>query len=141
MICREYGAPWVSIHIRHGPTARPRPSTGTVLAHCPVTQTATTRDGSTAPVARPRAAASRTSSHQWAASWVAASPSRWVDTGAWSCQATEPASETRPTFSALVPRSTASTNWADGGPERGSATQESDSSSSPSERVSSRLAR
>src|SRR5262245_32114637 len=69
----EYGAPRVSLQSTHGPTGCPAGSTGIVLAHWPVTLTATTREASTA--AAPRRTEAAITCHQCSASWVCAPPS------------------------------------------------------------------
>jgi hypothetical protein len=91
MTPRLWGPPRVSDHSWQGPTGTPSTSTGTVLAHCPVQETATTVDGSTTPDARARRAESRTRSHHRAASWVAPpSGPRSVGTARCSCQRHQP---------------------------------------------------
>src|SRR5665213_3425999 len=96
---RLWGPPRVSDQSWHGPTGMPSPSTGTVLAHWPVHDTATTVDGSTTPDARARRDESRMRSHQSPASWVAASSDpRSVGTARCSCQATAPTRDPRPTL-------------------------------------------
>ncbi len=102
--------PRVSIHITQSETGSPAASTGTVLAHCPVTLTAATRSAVTSDPASARRVASLTMSHHSPASCTAPpSPSRRVLRATWSCQAILPTSDTRPTLSPPVPRSTART--------------------------------
>ena len=68
---RECGPPRVSDHSWQGPTGTPSGPTGTVLAHWPVHDTATTRAGSTTPDPRARRADVVIRSHHCPASWVA----------------------------------------------------------------------
>src|SRR5438094_8253706 len=92
-------APLVSIHWMLEATGVPSASTGTVLAHCPVTLTATTSDASTAPDASPSRARSQTSCHQSSASCSAPPPGRYsVSTAAWLDHARRPVTDTKPTL-------------------------------------------
>ncbi len=98
------GAPRLSIHSAQSPTGEPSSSTGTVLDHWPVQLTASIRSAGTAPDPIARRTASLMRSHHSAASCTAPPPgSHRVLTGQWSCQATRPVSETRPTFGPPVP--------------------------------------
>ena len=111
MTPREWGAPRVSDHSWQGPTGTPSGPTGTVLAHCPVHDTATTRPGSITPDPRARRAEAVMRSHHRSASWVAP-PSALctVDTARCSVQAMVPVNDTRPTLGPPVPWSTARTH-------------------------------
>ena len=62
----------MSSHITQGPTGSPASSTGTVLAHWPVQETATICSGRIPFVTDPDS--SRTISHQAEASWTAPPP-------------------------------------------------------------------
>src|SRR5215210_3973475 len=95
-----------------GPTGSPAASTGMVLAHWPVQETATTRSGEVS--ARTARESSRTASHQRAASCTAPPPgSRSVSRSRSATAAILPSSETAPALSAPVPRSIATTKRSD----------------------------
>ena len=68
---REWAPPRVSIHITQSDTGWPPASTGTVLAHCPVTLTAATWAARTAPLAMARRVASTMICHHSSASCTA----------------------------------------------------------------------
>ena len=108
-------APWVSCHMRHSPTGSPAASTGTVLAHCPVHDTATICPEGTVADRMAVRALVVISRHHSSASWVAAPPgARRVSTGRCSEQAMTPVKDTSPTLGPPVPRSTARTNCSSG---------------------------
>ena len=95
--------PRVSSHMTQSPTGRPSSSTGTVLAHCPVHDTATTWPRRTAPSAWP-VGWRRDEAHHSSASWTAPPPGAAGSAAQWcSLQATAPVSDTSPTLGPPVP--------------------------------------
>src|SRR5690348_6857463 len=108
MALAEKRPPRVSAHRRHGPTALPSASTGTVEPHCPVIPTPTSSLTSTRGDASVAPTPALISRHHSSGSWTAPPPGRYVVVTADSEHArTLPRSEIAPVFGPPVPRSTA----------------------------------